>query len=169
MQASLFSVLFCLVAFAFTQFVTSPADLKAIQVPGGIIVRFKEVPNGVCETDAGVKSFAGYVDVSPTQHMYFWMFEARENVASAPLIVRLDGGPGASSMNGLFSEIGPCRITADGKVVDNPYSWTATSNVMFVDQPATVGFSFTTLVNGTIDPQTAEIVPQQCTMADPLV
>ncbi|KAH9217337.1 Alpha/Beta hydrolase protein [Leptodontidium sp. 2 PMI_412] len=135
---------------------------------GGVNVRFKEVPNGVCETNANVKSFAGYVDVSPTQHVYFWMFEARQNAAQSPLTVRLDGSPGASSMNGSFSEIGPCSIDSAGHVVDNPNSWTTMSIVLFVDQPATVGFSFTTLVNGTVNPRTAEIVPQQCTEADPM-
>lgn len=122
----------------------------------------------MCETNANVKSFAGYVDVSPTQHVYFWMFEARQNAAQSPLTVRLDGSPGASSMNGSFSEIGPCSIDSAGHVVDNPNSWTTMSIVLFVDQPATVGFSFTTLVNGTVNPRTAEIVPQQCTEADPM-
>ncbi|KAL5329364.1 hypothetical protein ACEPPN_002876 [Leptodophora sp. 'Broadleaf-Isolate-01'] len=96
------------------------------------------------------------------------MFEARQNAAQSPLTVRLDGSPGASSMNGSFSEIGPCSIDSAGHVVDNPNSWTTMSIVLFVDQPATVGFSFTTLVNGTVNPRTAEIVPQQCTEADPM-
>ncbi|GKT44242.1 carboxypeptidase S1 B [Colletotrichum spaethianum] len=150
------------------QFVTQPTDLKILKGAGGVTVRYKQVPNGICETNNKVKSFAGYVDVSPTQHIYFYLFEARQNAASAPLTVRLDGGPGASSMNGLFSEIGPCTIDASGKVVDNPNSWSTISNLLFVDQPATVGFSYTTLVNGTVNPQTAEIVPQQCTLADPM-
>ncbi|OLN83400.1 Carboxypeptidase S1-like protein B 1 [Colletotrichum chlorophyti] len=149
------------------QFVAQPADLTTVQGAGGVTVRFKQVPNGVCETDNNVKSFAGYVDVSPTQHMYFYLFEARKNAATAPLTVRLDGGPGASSMNGLFAEIGPCTVDARGKVVNNPTSWSTVSNLLFVDQPATVGFSYTTLVNGTVNPKTAEIVPQQCTSADP--
>ncbi|KAK1979188.1 Alpha/Beta hydrolase protein [Colletotrichum cereale] len=126
------------------------------------------IPNGICETNDKVKSFAGYVDISPTQHMYFYLFEARKNAAAAPLTVRLDGGPGASSMNGLFTEIGACTIDAGGKVVDNPNSWSTISNLLFVDQPATVGFSYTTLVNGTVNPKTAEIVPKQCTLADPM-
>ncbi|GJC81423.1 carboxypeptidase S1 B [Colletotrichum liriopes] len=154
--------------FVFGQFVTQPTDLKTVQGAGGVTVRFKQVPNGICETNDKVKSFAGYVDVSPTQHMYFYLFEARQNAASAPLTVRLDGGPGASSMNGLFTEIGPCTIDASGKVVDNANSWSTISNLLFVDQPATVGFSYTTLVNGTVNPKTAEIVPQQCTVADPM-
>ncbi|KAL0933593.1 carboxypeptidase S1 [Colletotrichum truncatum] len=166
-RASLFCLTVLLPSLISGQFVAQPQDLKAVEGKGGVTVRFKQVPNGICETNNNVKSFAGYVDVSPTQHMYFYLFEARQNAASAPLTVRLDGGPGASSMNGLFSEIGPCSIDASGKVLDNPTSWSTISNLLFVDQPATVGFSHTTLVNGTINPKTAEIIPQQCTSADP--
>lgn len=154
---------------ALAQFVTPPSDLRTVTGAGGIPVRFKEVPSGTCETNPNVKRFAGYVDVSPTQHMYFWMFEARNgNATSAPLTVRLDGGPGASSMNGLFSEMGPCTIDAAGNVVDNPNSFSLTSNVLFVDQPATVGFSYTVLTNASVSAETAQITPtQNCTIADP--
>ncbi|KAL1857627.1 hypothetical protein Daus18300_010267 [Diaporthe australafricana] len=151
------------------QFVKAPTDLKIANGTSGIPVRFKEVPNGICETNPNVKSFAGYVDVSETQHMYFWMFEARNgNPTAAPLTVRLDGGPGASSMNGLFSEMGPCTIDATGKVVNNPLSFTQNSNVVFIDQPATVGFSFTTLTKASQSPETFVITPtENCTTADP--
>ncbi|KAI3396810.1 hypothetical protein diail_11639 [Diaporthe ilicicola] len=169
MRSSMKLVYCALLGRALGQFVKAPTDLKTVKGPSGIPVRFKEVPNGVCETNANVKSFAGYVDVSETQHMYFWMFEARNgNPTAAPLTVRLDGGPGASSMNGLFSEMGPCSIDSTGKVVNNPLSFTQNSNVVFLDQPATVGFSFTTLTKASQSPATFVITPTEtCTTADP--
>jgi carboxypeptidase C (cathepsin A) len=162
------TVLHAIISAALGQFVAAPTDLKTVNTSAGIPVRFKEVPNGICETNANVKSFAGYVDVSATQHMYFWMFEARNgNPTASPLIVRLDGGPGASSMNGLFSEMGPCTIDAAGNVVNNPLSFTQNSNVVFIDQPATVGFSFTTLTKASQNPDTFVITPtDNCTTAD---
>lgn len=36
---------------------------------------------------------------------------------------------------GLFMENGPYRITEDGSITDNEYSWNANSNIMFIDQP----------------------------------
>lgn len=151
------------------QFVSQPTDLKTVQGAGGVQVRFKEVPAGICETTPNVRSFAGYADVSATQHIYFWMFEARSvDPTKAPLTVRLDGGPGASSMNSLFSDMGPCTVDAGGNLVNNPFAWNNISNVVFVDSPTTVGFSFTTLTNATQSATTFEIVPTEtCTTADP--
>lgn len=169
MTLSICASLFLFVPRILSQFVPPPTDLQTVKGAGGVTVRFKQVPNGICETNPNVKSFAGYADVSPTQHIYFMFFEARNgNPTQAPLTVRLDGGPGASSMNGLFSEMGPCTIDAAGNVVDNPNSFSTVSNMLFVDQPATVGFSFTVPTNATMSPETAQITPtQSCTIADP--
>ncbi|RDW88375.1 carboxypeptidase S1 [Coleophoma cylindrospora] len=163
------SLLILFITYAVAQFVPPPTDLKTVQGAGGITVRYKEVPTGTCETNPNVKSYSGYADVGPNQHIFFWFFEARAvNATQAPLTVRLDGGPGASSMNGLFQEIGPCTIDAAGNVVNNPYSWSNNSNMLFIDQPATVGFSYTIATKATQSSRTFVITPTDtCTTADP--
>lgn len=46
------------------------------------------------------------------------------NPTDAPLLLWLNGGPGSSSLEGLFFENGPFRIGKDGfTVTRNPYSW----------------------------------------------
>ncbi|KAI0774787.1 serine carboxypeptidase [Trametes elegans] len=97
--------------------------------------------SGVCEAP-GVYQASGYADLAENESLWFWFFEARHNPDTAPLTLWLNGGPGSSSMIGLFQEHGPCRITNDSKSVDpNPNSWNEVSNMLYLDQPVGVGFS----------------------------
>lgn len=76
---------------------------KTIKSPGGVQIRYKEPgKDGVCETTPGVKSYSGYIDLSPTMHTFFWFFEARKDPHKAPLTLWLNGGPGSDSLIGLF-------------------------------------------------------------------
>lgn len=54
----------------------------------------------------------------------------------------LNGGPGCSSLTGLFLELGPSSVDKDIKLVYNPYSWNSNASVIFLDQPVNVGFSY---------------------------
>ncbi|EIW52048.1 alpha/beta-hydrolase [Trametes versicolor FP-101664 SS1] len=107
--------------------------------------------SGVCETTPGVEQLSGYLDVGTNMSMWFWFFEARHNPETAPFTLWLNGGPGCSSMIGLFQEHGPCQVEADGQTtVLNPFSWNNISNIIYIDQPIGTGFSFGTVdVNST--------------------
>ena len=114
----------------------------------------------ICETTEGVKSYSGYVNLpaDPAQgrpyevHTYFWFFEARNSPESAPLSLWLQGGPGVPSITAALVENGPCLVMKDSKsTVLNSWSWNDKVNMLYVDQPVQVGFSYNTLVNGTLD------------------
>jgi carboxypeptidase C (cathepsin A) len=81
----------------------NPTGVKTIHTPNNVTIRYKEPgKEGVCETTHGVKSYSGYVDLSPESHTFFWFFEARHDPKNAPITLWLNGGPGSDSLIGLF-------------------------------------------------------------------
>ncbi|EAR93047.2 serine carboxypeptidase family protein (macronuclear) [Tetrahymena thermophila SB210] len=85
--------------------------------------------------------YPGLVKMQNDSDIFYILFESRNNPSSDPLILWLNGGPGCSSLLGLFQELGPFRVTKDITLVSNPYSWNNNASVLFVDQPIGTGFS----------------------------
>ncbi|KAE8705937.1 Serine carboxypeptidase-like 29 [Hibiscus syriacus] len=96
--------------------------------------------------DVSFAHYAGYVTVNKSlgRALFYWFFEAAEDPDSKPLLLWLNGGPGCSSIAfGLAEEIGPFHIRPDGKTLYmNPYSWNLAANILFLDSPVGVGFSY---------------------------
>ncbi|KAM0788352.1 hypothetical protein ACM66B_001493 [Microbotryomycetes sp. NB124-2] len=93
--------------------------------------------------DSSSKSYSGYLDIDTDTHLFFVFFEARHKPSEAPVVLWLNGGPGCSSMTGLLFELGPCSIANEGKnTTYNKYSWTESANVIFIDSPVNVGYSY---------------------------
>lgn len=90
-----------------------------------------------------VKQYTGYLDVEEEdKHFFFWFFESRNDPKNDPVILWLNGGPGCSSLTGLFFELGPSSIGEDLKPVYNPHAWNNNASVIFLDQPVNVGYSY---------------------------
>ncbi|GAB0137986.1 hypothetical protein EsDP_00006235 [Epichloe bromicola] len=91
-----------------------------------------------------VKQYSGYLDNGDTdKHLFYWFFESRNNPSEDPVLLWLNGGPGCSSLFGLFEELGPSSIPGeDLRPVNNPYSWNTNASVLFVDQPVNAGYSY---------------------------
>ncbi|KAL2886377.1 Carboxypeptidase Y -like protein A [Ceratocystis lukuohia] len=90
-----------------------------------------------------VKQYSGYLDDDENdKHLFYWFFESRGDPKKDPVVLWLNGGPGCSSLTGLFLELGPASIDKKLKVVDNPFSWNNNASVIFLDQPVNVGFSY---------------------------
>nr|XP_049704560.1 probable serine carboxypeptidase CPVL [Helicoverpa armigera] len=94
---------------------------------------------------ADVNSHAAYITVNRTAkwHLFFWYFPAEGLLLEdTPLIIWLNGGPGISSLYGLFEEIGPIRVVDNEKVERMPITWGSNYSLLFIDNPAGTGFSF---------------------------
>ncbi|KAG8847810.1 hypothetical protein FRB96_001398 [Tulasnella sp. 330] len=112
---------------------------------------FRTVENsGICETTPGVHTVSGYIDVGNNENYFFWFFSSRQttNASKAPLVLWFHGGPGCSSMVGLFQG----RPDSSSPFFTLPYEailrqktalvdWNEVANVMYIDQPIGAGFS----------------------------
>ncbi|EYB89487.1 hypothetical protein Y032_0231g3005 [Ancylostoma ceylanicum] len=94
------------------------------------------------------KSYSGYLRASNNDNFHYWLTESQNDPSTDPLILWLNGGPGCSSLTGLFEELGPFKVRDYGATVySNDYSWNLFANVLFVESPSGVGFSFNTIGN----------------------
>ncbi|RZB70601.1 Serine carboxypeptidase II-3 [Glycine soja] len=90
--------------------------------------------------------YSGYVTVDPKagRALFYYFVESPYNPSTKPLVLWLNGGPGCSSLGyGAFEELGPFRINSDGETLyRNKYAWNEVANVLFLESPAGVGFSY---------------------------
>ncbi|XP_058753655.1 serine carboxypeptidase-like 45 [Vicia villosa] len=90
--------------------------------------------------------FSGYVNVDDKNQkaLFFYFVEAQNDAASKPLVLWLNGGPGCSSLGvGAFSENGPFRPKGQA-LVSNQFSWNTEANMLYLESPIGVGFSYST-------------------------
>lgn len=93
----------------------------------------------------GFKSYSGFLTVNETynSNIFFWYFPVlNKPVNESPWIIWLQGGPGASSLTGLFDEIGPFTVV-NSTLKRNPHTWLHNHSLLFIDNPVGTGYSFT--------------------------
>jgi len=88
--------------------------------------------------------YTGYVNVNKAhnRNLFYWLIESQGNPSTDPLVVWLQGGPGCSSLGGLFTENGPLTPLVNGSVGYFGLGWTQYANMLYVESPAGVGFSY---------------------------
>uniref|UniRef100_A0A453BW01 Carboxypeptidase n=1 Tax=Aegilops tauschii subsp. strangulata TaxID=200361 RepID=A0A453BW01_AEGTS len=90
--------------------------------------------------------YSGYVEVDAVRKrsLFYYFAEAELDPATKPLVLWLNGGPGCSSVGvGAFSENGPFRPSGNA-LMSNEYSWNKEANMLYLESPAGVGFSYST-------------------------
>eukprot|EP00249_Psilotum_nudum_P000669 c1275_g1_i1 orf=228-1616(-) len=90
--------------------------------------------------------YGGYitVDAKAGRALFYYFVEAEDAPRSKPLTLWLNGGPGCSSIGGgAFTELGPFYPSGDGRGLQrNNKSWNKASNLLFLESPAGVGWSY---------------------------
>ena len=97
------------------------------------------IVNQIPKLDAKIESYAGQVEVSPDDSLFFWLFPAPIDKPKR-LLIWLNGGPGCTSLDGLFLEHGAITIR-DNKLSIRKHSWSNEIDMLFLDQPIGTGYS----------------------------
>jgi carboxypeptidase C (cathepsin A) len=99
--------------------------------------------------------YSGYIPVGKLSgsngNLHYWLIEAEKEAATAPVVLWLNGGPGSSSLIGLLTENGQIMTNDDSltqkingvpQVFYNKYSWSGRANMLYLESPKGVGFSY---------------------------
>ncbi|CAN0890260.1 Serine carboxypeptidase-like 17 [Linum grandiflorum] len=94
-----------------------------------------------------------YIGVGEAEEsqLFYYFVKSERNAEQDPLLLWLTGGPGCSSLSGLFFEIGPLQfeqLEYNGSlptlILRPQTSWTQVSSIIFLETPAGTGFSYST-------------------------
>lgn len=105
--------------------------------------------------DLPTTHYSGYLELDDAM-MHYWLqtAEAPLDPATAPTIFWINGGPGASGVLGLMTELGQIQTMPspggdrkegqDGvpPLYHNTYGWSKLGNLLTIEQPKGVGFSY---------------------------
>ena len=147
---SRFGLLAALVALLFLSFTPSTTAAPA----GDLITSLPGYPGG--KTKSPQYSGLIPVDDAKSAFLHYWFVSAiNVDPSTAPLTIWLNGGPGCSSLDGFLYEMGPFTFVGDydnstgvPRLMDNPNSWATVTNMLWIESPIGVGYSYAT--NGSL-------------------
>jgi carboxypeptidase C (cathepsin A) len=93
------------------------------------------------------KWYSGYYKVAKTRGLHYLFIESLNNPEKDPIMVFFNGGPGGSSLDLQFAGMGPVYVElSNGTLSAKNFNGSFCNNasVIFLDNPAMVGYSFGT-------------------------
>ena len=89
--------------------------------------------------------YSGFFNIDKTtgSNTYFLFSTAISGREDAPVLLWLNGGPGASSLLGFYDELGPFGIDEQMQIVPRAVSWNKDAHLLAFDNPLGVGYSHT--------------------------
>ncbi|KAJ1425470.1 peptidase S10, serine carboxypeptidase, partial [Ochromonadaceae sp. CCMP2298] len=103
---------------------------------------------GASSLDLKFNQFSGYLNIpgvsgEDTKFMHYWFTES-EGSSKDPVAFWTNGGPGCSGLIGFMTEQGAFRPNKDMSLSLNEFAWNKVANMVFIESPAGVGFSYST-------------------------
>lgn len=132
--------------------VRSAQEDQVEQLPGG---------GGASNSPLKHKLFAGYLKAfevgEPEKWLYYWFVESESSEpAHDPIVLWLNGGPGGSSLVSATNRLSPFRLVDDDEFSsDGRFAWTEAANMLFIEGPVGVGFSYSSRPLNSSDDSTA--------------
>ena len=118
------------------------AYLAAMTSGAAVEDKITALPGADADVQA-LSMYSGFLDLEGTaKHVAYWLVENEGADDDAPLALWTNGGPGCSGFIALMTEMGPFSPTANGTLAYNAHGWHTAAHMLFVEQPAGVGFSY---------------------------
>ncbi|PFH50137.1 hypothetical protein AMATHDRAFT_41047 [Amanita thiersii Skay4041] len=151
-----------------TLLLTSPLCIKALptDLPSAASFYVPSLPSIQQDPNHPLKIYAGNLLSDPRArtnpqstdlfaHLFFVLVKNRRTADRERIVFWFNGGPGCSSFDGLMMEVGPWRMDGKGGFQVKEGGWEEYTTMVFVDQPAGTGFSYTSSDRFVSTPQEA--------------
>lgn len=99
------------------------------------------------------KQYSGYLSVGGGKFLHYTLAESENDPSTDPVVVWFNGGPGCSSMMGYWTEQGPFTleyVAGEPVLSYRDTRWNQIANVIFLESPAGVGYSYATSPSGLV-------------------
>ena len=79
--------------------------------------------------------YSGYLDGGNGRNLFYWFTESKKSPHLDPVLLWLNGGPGSSSLPGLFEIIGAYKVNSSdfSKLYYNTEAWNQGLNVLYLE------------------------------------
>ena len=110
----------------------------------GYLCSGEKISNLPGQPQVSFDQYSGYIVLNnkTNKSLFYWFQESQNNPSTDPIALWTNGGPGCSGLAGALIEQGAFRIAKNISLTINPFAWNNVANMLFIEQPIGVGFSY---------------------------
>ncbi|TFK43895.1 Alpha/Beta hydrolase protein [Crucibulum laeve] len=131
----------------------TPVSAAPTDIPSAASFYVPSLPDIRWDPNNPLSIYAGHLNADPdishasatdvTPHLFFVLVKNRRVADKQRVVFWFNGGPGCSSFDGLMMEVGPWRWDGKHGFDAKEGGWEEYTTMVYVDQPAGTGFSYT--------------------------